>query len=68
MVQFSSELPKYLCYKPRQGLYEVLSWCNIKVESTDEWVRGLVYRSNETGEVYSRPLTAFTDNFEVFYS
>ncbi len=72
MVLFSKDkTPKFLVYKPRLTLYEVLFSCKIKDHRTGSWEDGLVYRDKETGEVYTRAIVSFENDkskWEVFYS
>lgn len=62
------QTPKFIYHKPRQNLYKVLGSCKIKDQATDSWLDGLAYQPVDGGQIYSRPLTAFSDNFEVYYS
>lgn len=72
MVLFSkNNVPKYVLYKPRLSLHEVLFPCKIKDHHNHVWNDGLAYRDVETGEFYARSLTSFEadkDKWEVFYS
>lgn len=72
MVLFSkNETPKYLVYKPRLTLYEVLFSCKIKDHDNHTWSDGLVYRDKETGQVYTRAIESFEKDkhkWEVYYS
>lgn len=68
-----NNVPKYLLYKPRLTLYEVLFACNIKDCHTNTWKRGYCYREVDkpNAEVWSRPLDSFDtdkDKWEIFYS
>lgn len=72
MVLFSKdEIPKYLVYKPRLTLYEVMFSCKIKDHHNHVWSDGLVYRDKETGQVYTRAIESFEKDkhkWEVYYS
>lgn len=72
MVLFSKDkTPKYLVYKERLTLYEVLFSCKIKDHVNHIWLDGLVYRDKETGQVYTRAIDSFEKDkhkWEVYYS
>lgn len=73
MALFSkNNIPKYLLYKPRLTLYEVVSSCKIKDHQNSTWLDGLAYRQVEGDkQLYSRALQSFEtdkDKWEVFYS
>ncbi len=65
-----NKIPKFLFYKPRQTLYEVLFHVRIKHSTTSEWVDGLAYRElNKQGaQVYTRPFNKFDDKWEIYES
>lgn len=70
MALSENNIPKYVFFKPRQTLYEVLFHVRIKDLSTNEWIDGLAYRKvgEQNAQIYTRPFVSFGDKWEIYES